>query len=1163
MNRLVTLCSIILFVLAFFTKTSIAQNVPSYVPTNGLKGWWSFSGNSIDSSGNGNNGTVNGATLSNDRFGNSNNAYYFNGNTDYIQTPINSISGFNLTMSVWFKNTNFSPISNGDHPSLICSRTSFNQATVIGFNEHPWLFFDLVFNTRNAVNMSMPNDNLWHQIVATYDGSFSKIYYDGVLLSTQIISFSGNIIQSNILFGLDNIQGNGNRHWIGTLDDIGIWNRALTQQEITNLYNAQIPTQNVPAYVPTNGLVGWWPFSGNVIDSSGNGNNGINNGALLVSDRFGNVNCAYSFNGSNSFINIPDPVNNSLDFLGASFSISVWVKSNQTNYMPLVNKQNLSLSNESGDYNLDINTPLGTARLAMGFGSGNGGSCESTNSISTNNWEHIVAVYNAPNSMDIYINGIHNSSVCYNCNSAPSVLLNSPQPLRFGKGWQSFFMGALDDIGIWNRALTQQEITGLYNTQLPNPVSIQQNDTTICAGQTVQLNINNNFPPNNISGFTYKGRLNGKDYYLSNSTADWYQAKLSCEQNGGYLACINNAAESNFIASFQTGYFWIGLWQNHNNPNYSEPSGGWEWVSNEPFNYLGWESGEPNDYLGNGNPEDFAVNTGLTGWNDYHNSNLKYALEKTANPIILWSTSDTSASINVIPYQTTTYYCTINDGISNYTDSVKITVANIIAKATVTNTAICPNGNTTLTASGGATYLWSNGDTSANTTVNQVGNYYVVATNQYGCSDTSNTISITQKTLPTVVKIKFNGASSVCAPGTVAYLLDMPLGSTTGFAYQWYVQGSAIPGATDSFYNANTTGSYALAVSGGSNCLKYSYPKTATIKAAPTASFAATTAITICTGGLVVLVAPSITGYTYTWLKDGAVAGTGPSKIFKLSGNYTVIAKINGCSDTASPTMPIVVNPLPVSSISALNATTFCAGDSCTLAAQPTGAMYYEWHNGNYILDTTTIPIFNIGSTATIKVLVKDANGCIGKLSSTNIKTKVNSIPLASISTNGSTTISSTGSVKLKANPAAGYTFQWFKDGNPIISATNNQYIVTNGGSYTVALTKLGCVGTSTPVIVTQTTPKEEVSTTSMGEGSFELSAYPNPVNDLLTINISGLETVDGTIIVMDYSGKLITTQLMSLSTLNLDMKEYASGVYLIRYKGKDGKVGIVKITKQ
>ncbi len=81
--------------------------------------------------------------------------------------------------------------------------------------------------------------------------------------------------------------------------------------------SAQIPT-----YVPTSGLVGWWPFNGNANDESGNGNNGTVNGATLTTDRFGVANKAYSFDGTNSNIVIAD---NTL-LRPTNITISVWVK---------------------------------------------------------------------------------------------------------------------------------------------------------------------------------------------------------------------------------------------------------------------------------------------------------------------------------------------------------------------------------------------------------------------------------------------------------------------------------------------------------------------------------------------------------------------------------------------------------------------------------------------------------------------------------------------------------------------------------------------------------------------------------------------------------------------------------------------------------------------
>ena len=75
------------------TLISVNAQVPSYVPSNGLAGWWPFSGNANDVSGNGNNGTVNGATLTTDRFGNPNAAYSFDGINDYIRCTSTGVAG--------------------------------------------------------------------------------------------------------------------------------------------------------------------------------------------------------------------------------------------------------------------------------------------------------------------------------------------------------------------------------------------------------------------------------------------------------------------------------------------------------------------------------------------------------------------------------------------------------------------------------------------------------------------------------------------------------------------------------------------------------------------------------------------------------------------------------------------------------------------------------------------------------------------------------------------------------------------------------------------------------------------------------------------------------------------------------------------------------------
>jgi hypothetical protein len=83
-----------------------------------------------------------------------------------------------------------------------------------------------------------------------------------------------------------------------------------------------------PSYVPTNGLVGWWPFNGNANDESAGGNDGVVVGPLTALDRFGNVDAAYAFAGGNDRINVGNTLIASPSI--TSYSISAWFNSQQT-----------------------------------------------------------------------------------------------------------------------------------------------------------------------------------------------------------------------------------------------------------------------------------------------------------------------------------------------------------------------------------------------------------------------------------------------------------------------------------------------------------------------------------------------------------------------------------------------------------------------------------------------------------------------------------------------------------------------------------------------------------------------------------------------------------------------------------------------------------------
>jgi hypothetical protein len=235
-----------------FVSTMLAQTVPSYVPTTGLVGWWPFTGNANDESGNGNNGTPqNGASLTSDRYGFNNSAYNFDFISNNLirvphQSSLNLMSDFSI--SIWFKSNNAPPSANNyvfvsKHDNfLTCCGNNIPYIGYITWNasghyQKPSLAYAQSGNFTFPESDTLITTNVWQHIVFVNRNDTVKMYLDGGLIYNQY--FSSALRASNtedLLFGSTN-RGPALECMNGKLDDIGIWNRVLTQQEITNLFN--------------------------------------------------------------------------------------------------------------------------------------------------------------------------------------------------------------------------------------------------------------------------------------------------------------------------------------------------------------------------------------------------------------------------------------------------------------------------------------------------------------------------------------------------------------------------------------------------------------------------------------------------------------------------------------------------------------------------------------------------------------------------------------------------------------------------------------------------------------------------------------------------------------------------------------------------------------
>ena len=456
------------------TTQMIFSQVPSYVPTNGLVGYWPFNGNANDQSGNGLNGTVNGATLIPDRYGNVNSAYSFNGISSFIEVLDNQILKPNnsLSLSAWvyIDSNDTSPFNgiiskmhsqsqNYASYQLITGNNVLNQAGQPGLT---------VRTTQSYAWTDVAGQNLlnqWQFVCGTWDGSVMKFYQNGTLVAT--LNQAGTLIYNseNLLFGKRK-DGNGNNdYYMGKIDDIGIWNRALSQQEITNMYNGvnYSDTCNAVSGSLVNGLVAYYPFCGNANDQTGNGNNGLVNEATLTTDRFGNANSAYSFDGVNDFISC---LNNNIPMANSSRTFSAWFYLTPTSgysdgYSLISYGTNSFPDGRLNDVNINQNGIWYNAHQYY---------ASSSSSVNnTNSWNNLVVTYDNTNisNIKIYFNGLLIPTTNNNIGNV-SILNTLNTNVQFGKAINQYasyfyFNGKIDDIGIWNRALTQQEITQLYN----------------------------------------------------------------------------------------------------------------------------------------------------------------------------------------------------------------------------------------------------------------------------------------------------------------------------------------------------------------------------------------------------------------------------------------------------------------------------------------------------------------------------------------------------------------------------------------------------------------------------------------------------------------------------------------------------------------------------
>ena len=219
-----------------------------------------------------------------------------------------------------------------------------------------------------------------------------------------------------------------------------------------------------------------------------------------------------------------------------------------------------------------------------------------------------------------------------------------------------------------------------------------------------------------------------------------------------------------------------------------------------------------------------------------------------------------------------------------------------------------------------------------------------------------------------------------------------------------------------------------------------------------------------CTGASINLQASGSGGagpFTYKWTSGSDNLGTNATLSVNKTGLYNVdVTDSKGCTVSTSVQATETKNlPIAVS-----GPTAYCSGESVPLSSTVAGGTSpytYQWRQSNSNISGQTSTTLSVNTTGFYSLSVTDSKGCTGVSAGLSISQKPT--PTATITANGPTLVTSGSSlsVVLTTPAASNQTYQWFRDGQAIAGATNNNFLAIQAGGYTVAVNRDGCTATS------------------------------------------------------------------------------------------------------
>lgn len=455
--------------------------------TTGLVGWWTFDGTQTnwgtgttnDSSGQGKTGTLTSmSTTTSPTVGKIAQGFTFDGVDDVVK-----ISNFsflsNFTVSAWTKYTGTTAVDG--YRNVVCRGGVFENSTnycmglrtelggmrihcywrsaggTLGGNESD--AYLSLFSYMNPLKQRM--------ISCSWDGTNVRFYVDGVLINTKSSLNSQNPVDGSqsVTIGNSNTNTSNDLRFTGLIDDVRVYNRALSAADVKQLYNqGQTKIASSAAQSLTTGLVGYWMFDGKdtnwntntTNDLSGQANTGtmvnMSTSSVGVSGKNGQ---AFNFDGTNDYVNIGSA--SSLRITGA-ITISVWAKTSSSASMDMIGSRSAS----SGGYRFGF---IGSSQCLFTYFGVTDWLSSNNCLLSDGKW-HLYQVVNNLSTVSFYRDGqLFSTPVAAGNSGSASNTFVTIGALNDQNGCTcvfSNFNGSLDEVRVYNRALSTNELKQVY-----------------------------------------------------------------------------------------------------------------------------------------------------------------------------------------------------------------------------------------------------------------------------------------------------------------------------------------------------------------------------------------------------------------------------------------------------------------------------------------------------------------------------------------------------------------------------------------------------------------------------------------------------------------------------------------------------------------------------